>query len=201
MDENYERVSAEGVNVQIKGRRYKTMRSGFMHGGTKQVTMNRDGVLLDVKLRIPKSIRHIGNEDMNSAGLSFYTKSNFGGEELYFFGTRLILPSVVNFHSYGYTLGTSGKHFQLFQNQRFQPEYQVGCLWKLNAWDYRGGFEESRSILLGSIALSNCSEAYQKFASWRMKKEPEMVGANSEAPFVGRNKEVLSKWSLTTLRD
>lgn len=50
-----------------------------------------------------KSIRHIGNRFIHLPGISFYTKVNFFGEELYFDGTLLKLPTIYQFKSYGFT--------------------------------------------------------------------------------------------------
>ena len=62
-------------------------------------------------------IRHIGNSFVNLPGLSFFTNVNHFAEELYFDGTFLKLPTVLQFKSYGFT--PRGISWTIFSNYNY----------------------------------------------------------------------------------
>ena len=50
-----------------------------------------------------KSIRHIGNSHTVQPSLSLYMDTDYFGKELYLTGTKVSLPSIQNFESFGFT--------------------------------------------------------------------------------------------------
>jgi len=72
-----------------------------------------------------KSIRYVGNLHLSLPGLSLFTGESFQGEELYFDGANLRLPSPYVFKSYGFT---GKEHWTVFPLTNFSGAAGPSCL-------------------------------------------------------------------------
>lgn len=100
-----------------------------------------------------KSIEFIGSNDLDTPALSLNTKPRFLGDDLYFDGNFLRLPSPIKFHSYGFT---GKENWTLFMNTNFSGP--SGCLEAAldQFGNYAVTFNVNKTFNVGSIWRGGC---------------------------------------------